>query len=303
MKKGLLVGLMVLAFVVSFASVAPAQQKVLIAASVANQINQAWINMAKGIKEECQKMGFDLILIDAQDKTAKQIADTEDALAKNPKVLLFNGIDKGAASVAETAKKKGIPVIFLGRDYGGATCFIGADNYTTGVMFTEYHAKMAAGNEYKFIAITGTPGAASSVDREKGMDATLPKFANLKLVDRQAGYYRRDKTLPVAEDLLQRHKDVKGIMGWNDEVAMGALAAVKSQNRTGLIITGGDGNRDTVEAIVKGEVHASLMYDLKGIGHLGVQMAAKLIKGEQVKNIIYVPQVWITKENAQQFLQ
>jgi len=303
MKRVLLVGLMVFAFIVSFTAVSWAQQKVLIAASVANQINQAWINMAKGIKEECQKMGFDLILIDAQDKTAKQIADTEDALAKNPKVLLFNGIDKGAASVAETAKQKGIPVIFLGRDYGGATCFIGADNYTTGVMFTEYHAKMAAGKEYKFIAITGTPGAASSVEREKGMDATLPKFANLKLVDRQAGYYRRDKTLPVAEDLLQRHKDVKGIMGWNDEVAMGALAAAKSQNRTGLIITGGDGNRDTVEAIVKGEVHASLMYDLKGIGHLGVQMAAKLIKGEEVKKIIYVPQVWITKENAQQFLQ
>jgi ribose transport system substrate-binding protein len=303
MKRVFLVGLMVLAFIVSFTTVGSAQQKILIAASVANQINQAWINMAKGIKEECQKMGFDLILIDAQDKTAKQIADTEDALAKNPNVLLLNGVDHGAAQLADMAQKKGIPCINLGRNYGNATSFIGADNYTTGVMFTEFHAKMAAGKPYKFIAITGTPGAASSVAREKGMDEILPKYPYLKLVDRQAGYYRRDKTLPVAEDLLQRHKDLQGIMGWNDEVAMGALAAAMSQNRKGLIITGGDGNRDAVEAIAKGELTASLMYDLKGIGHLGVQMAAKLIKGEEVKKIIYVPQVWITKENVKQFLQ
>jgi ribose transport system substrate-binding protein len=303
MKKGLLVGLMVLAFIVSFASTGLAQKKVLIAASFANQINQAWINMGKGIKEECQKMGYDLIVVDAEDKPAKQISDTEDALAKKPDVLLLNGVDSSAAQLAEMAQKRGIPCIFLGRNYGNATCFIGADNYTTGVMFTEYHAKLAAGKEWKLIAITGTPGAASSVDREKGFDATLPKFPNLKVLARQAGYYRRDKTLPVAEDLLQRHPDVQGIMGWNDEVAMGALAAVKSQNRKGIAITGGDGNRDTCEAILKGEVNASLMYDLKGIGHLGVQTAAKILKGEQVDKIIFVPQIWLTKDNVEQFLK
>ena len=303
MKRVLLVGFMVFAFIASFTAVSSAQEKVLIAASIANQINQAWINMAQGIKEECQKLGFDLILVDAEDKTAKQISDTEDALAKNPKVLLLCGVDKSAGQLAEMAEKRGIPCINLGRNYGNATSFIGADNFTTGVMFTEFHAKLAAGKEWKFIAITGTPGAASSVAREEGLDATLPKHPNLKLVARQAGYYRRDKTLPVAEDLLQRHPDAQGIMGWNDEVAMGALAAVKSQNREGIAISGGDGNRDAVEAIARGELAGSLMYDLKGIGHLGVQTAAKLIKGEKVDKIIYVPQVWITKENVDKFLK
>ena len=282
---------------------AGAGEKVLIAASIANQINQAWINMAQGIKEECAKMGYDLILVDAEDKTAKQISDTEDALAKNPKVLLLTGVDHGAAQVAELAAKKGIPTINLGRNYGNAVSFIGADNYTTGIMFTEYHVRLAAGKPYNLIAITGTPGAASSVAREKGMDATLPKHPNIKLIARQAGYYRRDKTLPVAEDLLQRFPQIDGIIGWNDEVAMGALAAAKSQKRTGIAITGGDGNRDAVEAISRGEIEASLMYDLKGIGHLGVQTAAKIISGEEVKKIIYVPQVWITKDNVDKFLK
>jgi ribose transport system substrate-binding protein len=303
MKRICLTILTLVLFVAFLIPSAGAAEKILIAASLANQINQAWINMGQGIKEECAKMGFDLILVDAEDKTAKQISDTEDALAKNPKVLLLTGVDHGAAQVAEMAAKKGIPTINLGRNYGNAVSFIGADNYTTGVMFFEYHVKRAAGKPYNLIAITGTPGAASSVAREKGMDATLPKHPNIKLMARQAGYYRRDKTLPVAEDLLQRFSNVDGIIGWNDEVAMGALAAAKSQNRSGIAITGGDGNRDAVEAIARGELEASLMYDLKGIGHLGVQTAAKIIKGEKVKKIIYVPQVWITKENVDKFLK
>jgi ribose transport system substrate-binding protein len=303
MKKVLLVVFTVVVFVSFLVPVASAQKKVLIAASYANQINQAWINMGKGVKEECQKMGYDLIVVDAEDKPAKQISDTEDALAKKPDVLLLNGVDSSAAQLAAMAEKRGIPCVYLGRNYGNATAFIGADNYTTGVMFVDYHAKLAGGKEWKFIAITGTPGAASSVDREKGLDATLPKYPNLKLLARQAGYYRRDKTLPVAEDLLQTHRDVQGIMGWNDEVAMGALAAVKSQNRKGIAITGGDGNRDACEAILKGELQSTLMYDLKGIGHLGVQTAAQIIKGQKVDKIIYVPQVWITKDNVERLLK
>ena len=119
MKKGLLVALMVLAFIVSFASTGLAQKKVLIAASLANQINQAWINMGKGIKDECQKMGYDLIVVDAEDKPAKQISDTEDALAKKPDVLLLNGVDSSAAQLADMAQKRGIPCIFLLWHSGG----------------------------------------------------------------------------------------------------------------------------------------------------------------------------------------
>jgi len=45
------------------------------------------------------------------------------------------------------------------------------------------------------------------------------------------------------------------------------------------------------------------MYDLKGIGHLGVQTAAKLLKKEQVDKIIFVPQIWLTKDNVEQYLK
>lgn len=297
----LFVAITIFALVVWFSP--PAMAKDLIALSIANQVNQAWINLANGVKEECKKLGYDVLLVDAEDKTAKQIADTEDALTKNPKILLLTGVDKGTARLIDIAKAKGIRTITLGRDYGGdVASFIGADNFTTGVMWVEWFENYSKGKEFKLILITGTPGAASSVAREEGANKTFPKYPNLKELARQSGYYRRDKTLPVAEDLVQRFPDAQGIMGWNDEVAMGALAAAKSQNRK-LVITGGDGNLDALMAIKNGDLAMSLVYDLKGIGVKGVQFADMVIKGKTVSKIVYVDQIYVTKENVDKFLR
>jgi len=117
-------------------------------------------------------------------------------------------------------------------------------------MFTEYHASSPAAKSGNSSPSRAPPVPLLRLTAKKAL-TPLSQISQLKVLARQAGYYRRDKTLPVAEDLLQRHADVQGIIGWNDEVAMGALAAVKSQNRKGIAITGGDGNRDTCEAILK----------------------------------------------------
>ena len=277
-----------------------ATAKDLIAASMANQINQAWINMANGIKHECKQMGYDLILVDAEDKTAKQIADTEDALTKNPKILLLTGVDKGTAQLIDMAKKKGIPTITMMRDYGGEiVSYIGVDNVKIGEMIIDWYGKHIKGKKSKVIIITGTPGAASSVDREKGVDTMLKKYPNIIEVARQSGYYRREKTLPVAEDLLQRHQDVEAVLGFNDEIAMGTLAAAKAQNRK-IIITGTDGNADALKVIAAGEITMTIAWDFFDTGRKGVQFADMVIKGKTVPKY-HMPEVFfVTRENADQ---
>lgn len=276
-----------------------AMAKDLIAASMANQINQAWINMANGIKHEARQMGYDLLLVDAEDKTAKQIADTEDALTRNPKVLLLTGVDKGTAQLIDMAKKKGIPTITMMRDYGGdIASYIGVDNVKIGEMIVEWYGTQLKGRQSKVIIITGTPGAASSVDREKGVNATLKKYPNIVEVARQSGYYRRDRTLPVAEDLLQRHPDVEAVLGFNDEIAMGTLAAAKAQNRK-LIITGTDGNADALKAVAAGDITMTIAWDFFQIGRKGVQFADMLIKKQPIPTHFMPEVLYVTKETAE----
>lgn len=293
--------LAVMVFAVAFGMASSASAKDLIAASIANQINQAWINMAKGIKTESAKLGYDLLLIDAQDNTAKQISDTEDALTKNPKFLLLTGVDKGTAQLIDMAKKKGIPTITLMRDYGGdVVSFVGVDNVKVGEGIIDWYGKYIKGKQSKVIIITGTPGAASSTDRETGVNNMLPKYPNIKEVARQSGYYRREKTLPVVEDLLQRHSDVEAVLGFNDEIAMGALAAAQAQKRK-LVITGTDGNEDALKAIATGDITMSVVFDMVDMGRKGVQFADQVLKGKSVPKKYNLEMIFVTKENVEKY--
>ncbi len=293
--------LAILVFVCVWGFVSSASAKDLIAASIANQINQAWINMANGIKSEAAKLGYDLLLIDAQDNTAKQISDTEDALTKAPKFLLLTGVDKGTAQLIDMAKKKGIPTITLMRDYGGdVVSFVGVDNVLVGEGIIDWYGKYVKGKQSKVIIITGTPGAASSTDRETGVNKTLPKYPNIKEVARQSGYYRREKTLPVVEDLLQRHSDVEAMLGFNDEIAMGALAAAKAQKRK-IVITGTDGNADALKAIAAGDITMSVVFDMVDMGRKGVQFADMVLKGKSVPKKYNMEMIFVTKANVSKY--
>ena len=152
------------------------------------------------------------------------------------------------------------------------------------------------------MVITGTPGAASSVDREKGLDKELAKYPNIKIVARQAGFYDRAKSLPVAENMLQANAKAEAIIGFNDEIAMGAFAAAKAQNRK-LVITGTDGNKDALQAIKNGDLTMSIVFDLREAGRLAVETADAHLKGQSVKDRIDLPISFVTKENVDKFIR
>ena len=82
--------------------------------------------------------------------------------------------------------------------------------------------------------------------------------------------------------MLQANPKAEAIIGFNDEIAMGAFAAAKAQNRK-LIITGTDGNKDALQAIKNGDLTMSIVFDLREAGRLAVETADAHLKGKQVQ--------------------
>ncbi len=292
------------AWLIAFgAGAATAQQKILIAAVFANQTNQAWIATADGVRGEASKRGYDLLLTDARDNIAKQLSDAEDAITRGAKMILLIGVDQGAAQIIRNANERKVPVINIMRNYPGQiVSYVGVDNERVGEAMIEWWAKQLNGRTAETMVITGTPGAASSVDREKGLNALLAKHPNIKIVARQAGFYDRAKSLPVAENMLQANAKAEAIIGFNDEIAMGALAAAKAQNRK-LVITGTDGNKDALLAIKSGEITMSIVFDLREAGRLAVETADAHLKGQPAQNRIDLPINFVTKDNVDQFIR
>lgn len=274
----------------------------LIAFSVSTTSNPFYATMAQGVKDEAAALGYDVIILDAQNKIEKQVADVEDALTKNIRVLLINGVDDGAIPLAQKAMAKGIPVMALQRNLGAnnMTAFIGTNNVVLGEQLIHWYGKSLQGKTSKVLILTGTPGAASSEDRIKGINATLPKYPNIQVLASQTGYYDRAKSLPVAENLLLRYPDAEAILCLNDEMAMGALAAASSMNRT-IKITGMDANPDALKAVAEGRLYMTIALPPYDIGKIGVQFAKEVLAGKQVQAMKIMDVSFVTKENVGQF--
>ena len=90
----------------------------------------------------------------------------------------------------------------------------------------------ATGGKGKIIELEGTIGASPANDRKKGFDdAIKAKAPDMAIVASQSGDFARDKGRQVAETLLQAHPDATIVYAHNDEMALGAIAAIEAAGK------------------------------------------------------------------------
>ncbi len=265
--------------------------------SVSTQVNPFYKAMADGVRDQAKVDGMEVTVLNAEDKLEKQIADVEDLIQKKIDVLIINATHDGAAAVLNKAADAGIPVITLQRGVPGAkvVSHIGTDNVVIGREGAEWIAKKLNGKG-NVVVMEGISGAASSEDRKKGSAEVWPKYPGIKIVAQQSGKYDRAVALGVMENILQAQPQIDAVFCFNDEMAMGALAAVKAAKRTGILITGMDANKDAREAVAKGELAMTIALPPYDIGKTGV-LHAKWLKSKEkpVPARFVMPVSFITK--------
>jgi ribose transport system substrate-binding protein len=100
----------------------------------------------------------------------------------------------------------------------------------------------------------------------------------------------------VMENILQAQPQIDAVFCFNDEMAMGVLAAVKAAKRTGIKITGMDANKDARDAVEKGELAMTIALPPYDIGKMGATYAKWLITKEKpVPPRTVMPVSFITK--------
>jgi len=265
--------------------------------SVSTQVNPFYKAMADGVRDEAKAQNMEVTILNAEDKLEKQIADVEDLIQKKVQVIIINATHDGAAAVLSKAAEAGIPVVTLQRAVPGskAVSHIGTDNVVIGREGAEWVAK-TLGGKGSVVVMEGIPGAASSEDRKKGSSEVWPKYPGIKIVAQQSGKYDRAVALGVMENILQAQPQIDAVFCFNDEMAMGAVAAVKAAKRTSIKVTGMDANKDAREAVAKGEMAMTIALPPYDIGKMGVTHAKSLIaKDKPVPPLTVMPVSFITK--------
>ena len=262
--------------------------------SVSTLNNPFFVTLADGAKAAAKDAGKEIIVVDAGDDTAKQASDIEDLISKKITVLIVNPVDSDAvAPSVQAAKDAGIKVIAVDRAVNGVDIesTIASDNVAGAKMATEYLLEQV-GKDAKVAELEGVPGASAAIDRGKGFHEIADE--NFDVVAKQTANFNRAEGLDVMENILQSNPDIVGVFAHNDEMALGAIEAIKSANKD-IKVVGFDATDDAKAAVEKGDLLATVEQQPDLMGKQAVENAIKLINGDKIEAEIPVEVKLVTK--------
>lgn len=278
----------------------PAQpeQKKVIGLSVSTLNNPFFVDLRDGAKAAADAAGMELVVIDAQDDAAKQLANVENLIQQKVSVIIINPVDsKAVVPAVEAANAANIPVITVDRSAAGGkvTAAIASDNAAGGKMAGQYIIDKLGGKG-KVAELQGIPGTSAATDRGSGFNDVIKTAASISVVARQAADFDRAKGLKVMENILQANPEINAVFAHNDEMALGALEAIKASGRKGVIVVGFDATPDAVKAVNEGTLAATVAQKPKEMGKIAVETAQKVMANESVQASIPVGLELIVKK-------
>lgn len=288
-KKIFSVGLMLMMLMTSFIGCGR-DNKPKIGMVLSTLNNPFFVNMKDGAEKEAEKLGYDLVVLDSQNDPAKERANVEDLVQLGVIALLINPTDSDAVvKTVEVANKSNIPVITLDRQANGGkiTSHIASDNIKGGEMAAEYVLDKFKDEKgpINVVEIQGIPGASATRDRGEGFHNIMDKNDKFNFISIQAADFDRQKGLQVMENIIQANPNIQIVFAHNDEMALGAVKAIKASGINALVI-GFDGNDNAKDSIDANEMTATIAQQPDLIGALGVELANKIYKGESIKDKI-----------------
>ncbi|MFI6077458.1 ABC transporter substrate-binding protein [Actinoplanes sp. NPDC051343] len=270
------------------------------------EANPFRITETKSIKDEAAKLGITkLTATNANSEFNKQISDVEQMIDSGVQVLVIAPLNSdGWDSVFAKASAKHIPIITIDRKINATACkdyltFIGSDFAEQGKRAADEMAK-ALGNKGKVAILLGSPGNNVTTLRTSGFKDEIAKVApDVKIVFEQTGNFAREDGQKVAEQLLQSNPDINGIYGENDEMALGAITALKSAGKKAgdVKVVSVDGTKNAVQAIVDGWASAVIESNPR-FGPLAFDTASKFLSGTPVGEDIVIQDRQYDEGNA-----
>ena len=305
-RRGLLAGASAIAITGLDGRRLLAQENIEILASLPNMAFPFFVHMMGAIKSEAEKLGgITIVESDGQGSSPKQTADVETAIVKGVKGIVIspNEVDAMAPAIAG-AIEAGVPVVTVDRRVDkveGILAHVGADNVKGGEAQGELVMALFP-NGAKVMNLQGQPGASPAIDRNQGLHNVLDKAADkYSFVFEQTANFARDKGLSVTEAGLAGMAEAPDvIVAANDDMALGAMEAVKARGLEGKVaIMGFDALPEALAAVRDGGLTATIEQFPGGQSAQAMQILIDKLRGgkDPASNLVLLTPIAITKDN------
>ena len=254
-------------------------------------------------KKGAQSKGLDVEYYDAKGDGNLQIDQMKEAIANGAKAIVLLAADGDSIiPTVEQANEKDIPVVTLNRDVnGGKILKAGSNDYEAAKLQAEYMLKNLPQGA-KIVYLEGTNTQKGARERWEGFKKEfLDKRSDVELLDMQDGDYSKTEAMKIMSVWLSIYPKIDAVICGNDQMALGAVIALKAANRlAGCQVSGVDAVDDALKAVAAGEMVQTIKQDAVKQANGAVEIIEEINKGGNPSDKI-IPFVSITKENVAQY--
>ncbi|MDR2553713.1 MAG: substrate-binding domain-containing protein [Treponema sp.] len=274
----------------------PGDQTITVAYSQAELINEWRVSNQKEMEEKARSYGVRFITANAGQDTSKQLADIQNLLAQHPDVLIVSPLESAAlVPVVDMCNEAQVPLIIIDRTIdaepgvGMYKSEIVQSHEESGRLLAEKTIELltakygeARGN---VVHIQGQAGASPVIDANRGWDAVMQGYPNIKTIATEDAGFTKEGGLRVMENFLQSYPkgQIDIVRTDYSDMTLGALEAIENASRDELkgYLVGEGGYYKAIQEVVNGNF-ARETQTPPYFGDAAISTAIKIVKGEAV---------------------
>jgi inositol transport system substrate-binding protein len=279
---------------------------VQVVASLHDMTEPFFVAVKRELDAEAGRLGVSVSVEDGQSNSAKQTADIEAAITGGAQGIILAPNDVNALTPGvEEVIKAGIPIVTLDRRVDNTSArvpHVGADNVAGGRIMAQWVIDSFP-NGARVLLITGQLGSSPSIDRTRGIKETLAAAgAKYKIVAEQSGTWKREQGLTVTQNVLTSlgAQSLQAVVAESDEMALGALEALRSSGVSGVKVIGFDATPEALKLVRNGEMAATIEQSPMNQARTALQQLVARIRQHTPMSGASIAPVLITQANVNQ---
>jgi ribose transport system substrate-binding protein len=273
-------------------------------------INPFFKTMEVGGQRAAAELGIELLAktIRGESDCEQQIGIVESMIAQKVDAILIAPADsKALVQPLKSAQDAGSPVINVDNRLDSTTMdktglklisYVGADNEEGGRLAGEHLCELLGGAG-KVAMLEGIRGVDNAEARKRGFGKACAAAPGITIAASDTARWDLGEGQAKFSAMLSAHPDLTGLFCANDNMALGAIAAIGERGMTGKITVVSYDNIDAAKkALRDGRLAATIEQHPDLMGYESVKAAVDHLEGREVKPEVLVPLEVITKENV-----
>lgn len=254
----------------------------LITIIVNDPSNPYWKTEGTVAAAEAKKLGYKANVAASKGDTNTESTLIDTAITnKSVAIILDPANASGSVGAVKKANAAKIPVILVNAEInqaGLAKAQLVSNNAQGAALGAQQFVKVMP-KKADYVELYGAPSDNNAQTRSNGYSTVISQYPDLKKVGKEVANWDRTQGHDKMQSLLQAHPKISGVISGNDEMALGAIAALKEAGKLSQVKVGGfDGSPDAVDSIKKGELQYTVLQPVASFAKKAVDEADQYLK-------------------------